>query len=85
MATINTTTEFTARFLTTTSVGWATFETENEMYVTLECDGIIEDNANVIGIDYYEMRRLPNGKSEIVRRWDFGKPYLTDYWRTCEK
>ena len=76
-----TTTEFTARFLTTTSVGWKTCNTENEMYLFLECEGITEDNDNVIGIDYYELRRLPNGKSEVVRRWDFGKPYLSDYWR----
>lgn len=86
MTTINTTsTEFVARFLTTTSVGWATFETENEMYVTLECDGITEENPNVIGIDYYELRQLSDGKKEKVRRWDFGKPNLTDCWRTSEK
>ena len=76
-----TTTNFMARFETATSTGWATFETENEMYVTLEFDRITEDNSKVIGIDYYELRRLPDGKSEIVRRWDFGKPHLNDYWR----
>ena len=81
MTTINATTEFVARFETTTSVGWATFETENEMYVTLEFDHITEDNSKVIGIDYYELRRLPNGQSEVARRWDFGKPHLNDYWR----
>ena len=81
MATVNTTTNFMARFKTTTSVGWAIFETENEMYVCLEFDRITEDNSNVIGIDYYELRTLSDGKSEVVRRWDFGKPHLTDYWR----
>ena len=74
---------FIARFETTSSTGWATFETENEMYVTLEFDRLIEDNPAVIGIDYYELSQLPNGQSKVVRRWDFGKPYLTDYWRKC--
>lgn len=79
------TTEFIARFLTKTSVGWGRYETENEMYVELECDGKVEENPNVIGIDYYEIHRYEDGKSEVIRRWDFGKPYLTDYWRTCVK
>ena len=81
MTTINTFTKFVARFETTTSAGWAAFETENEMYVTLEFDRITEDNSKVIGINYYELRRLPNGQNEVVRSWNFGKPYLNDYWR----
>jgi hypothetical protein len=78
---MTTTTIFMARFETTSSLGCAAFETENEMYVTLEFDRLTEDNSAVIGIDYYELRQLPNGHSEMVRRWDFGKPRLNDYWR----
>ena len=74
---------FIARFETTSSMGCAAFATENEMYVILEFDRIIEDNDAVIGIDYYELCELPDGKNEVVRRWDFGKPYLNDYWRKC--
>ena len=74
---------FIARFETTSSMDCAAFETENEMYVTLEFDGITEDNAAVIGIDYYELRERPDGQNEVARRWDFGKPYLSDYWRKC--
>lgn len=77
--------KYTARYETTTSMGWASFETENEMYVCLECDGITEDNDQVIGIDYYELEEQPNGKFKAVRRWDFGKPYVNDYLRTCVK
>ena len=76
-----TTTIFVARFETTTSSGYAAFNTENEMYVTLEFDRLTEDNPAVIGIDYYELRQLPDGQNEVIRRWDFGKPHLNDYWR----
>lgn len=76
-----TTTIFMARFETIYSSGWGAFDTENEMYVTLEFDRLTEDSPAIIGIDYYELRQLPNGQSEVVRRWDFGKPHLNDYWR----
>ena len=78
---ITATTVFIARFETTTSMGCAVFETENEMYVTLEFDRLVEDNSAVIGIDYYELSQMPNGQTQVIRRWDFGKPYLTDCWR----
>lgn len=67
---------YMARYETTTLMGSATFETENEMYVCLECEGITEENPHVIGIDYYEV-----SGTQVVRRWDFGKPYTSDYCR----
>lgn len=75
---------FVARFQTTTSVGCASYETENEMYVCLECEGIIEDDPRVVGIDYYELVVSESGECIVSRQWDFGKPYLTDYWRKCQ-
>jgi len=80
MITANTT-KFVARFETTTSMGWAVFETENEMYATLEFDRITEDNPSVRGINYYEVAEEEDGSGGIVRSWDFGKPWESDWWK----
>lgn len=66
--------KYLARYETKTLMGSAVFETENEMYVCLECDGITEENPNVISIDYYELC----GR-QVLRRWDFGKPHLDNH------
>lgn len=73
--------KFMARYETKSCMGSAVFETENEMYVELECEGIVEEDDRVVGIDYYELEEHPNGSCSVVRRWDYGKPYMNDYWR----
>jgi hypothetical protein len=60
---------------TTTCVGQANYETENEMYLMLEQDGILEENTNVIGITYYEFQEQADGTYKASRTWNFGKPY----------
>ena len=65
---------YLARYETKTLMGSAVFETENEMYVCLECDGITEENPQVVSIDYYELR-----EGQVLRRWDFGKPRLNNH------
>lgn len=68
-------TTYSARYETTSCVGQATYETENEMYLMLEQDGILEENANVIGITYYEFQEQADGTYKASRTWNFGKPY----------
>ena len=72
-------TTFIARYGTRTSTGWAKYDYENEMYADLEVQGLTEEHPSMVGIDYYEMQG-----NTIVRRWDFGKPHLNDYWRKCQ-
>jgi hypothetical protein len=80
MITSDTSIEFMARFQTAAgSDGWAVFDTENEMYVTLECEGITEDNPNIVGVDYCERHCSPTGDKTVVRRWNFGKPYQAKF------
>lgn len=68
-------TTYSAMYETTTCVGQANYETENEMYLMLEQDGILEENANVIGITYYEFQEQADGTYKTSRTWNFGKPY----------
>lgn len=68
-------TTYSARYETTSRVGQAIYETENEMYLMLEQDGILEENADVIGVTYYEFQEQENGIYKAVRTWNFGKPY----------
>ena len=66
---------FGANFETTHSVGSANYETENEMYLMLEQEDLVEENPSVIGITYGEYREQEDGTYKRVRAWDFGKPY----------
>mgnify|MGYP003302428424 CR=1 FL=1 len=68
-------TTYSAMYETTTCVGQANYETENEMYLMLEQDDILEENANVIGITYYEFQEQADGTHKAIRTWNFGKPY----------
>ena len=68
-------TTYSARYETTSRVGQAIYETENEMYLMLEQDGILEENSNVIGITYYEFQEQADGTYKASRTWNFGKPY----------
>ncbi len=61
-------------FETIHSMGSANYETENEMYLMMEQENLIEDNPFVIGITYYEFQKQENGIYKCVRSWDFGKP-----------
>ena len=63
------------RFETIHSLGSANYETENEMYLMMEQENLIEDNPFVIGITYYEFQKQENDTYKCVRSWDFGKPY----------
>lgn len=81
---------YIARFKTKVAQAHVHFSTENEMYVCLECNGIVEENPDVIGINYYEIEHTEElsgyyDKSDIkiLRSWDFGKPFVDDYWKLC--
>lgn len=56
--------KYFAIFETKSTKGVRVYETENEMYLDLEFDGITEDNPNVISIHYY----LKND-NENVKMW----------------
>lgn len=60
--------------------GHARYEDENEMYIDLEVQGIVEENPNVKTVDYFELNVLPDGTCSIARRWDFGKPNPNGFW-----
>ena len=67
---------FHVQYETTRTLGAANYETEAEMYLMLEQDGITEDNDDVIGISYYEFTcATETAMGQLVRSWDFGKPY----------
>ena len=66
---------FTARYETTTSIGVARFETENEMYLMLEQDALVEENPFIVGITYQEWQENGNAPATLIRSWNFGKPY----------
>lgn len=72
-------TKFIVRFETEDKgTGWACYDNENEMYADLEVQGITEENSQFTGINYYEVEN-----ENIVRAWNFGKPYTGDYWLGC--
>lgn len=67
---------FHVRYETTRTLGAANYETEAEMYLMLEQNNITEDNDEVIGISYYEFTCVTETTmGQLVRSWDFGKPY----------